>query len=243
MEELASHGFIVFSIGHTYESTAIVFPGGRIAYINQARMEAAIGNHPVTQEFLRQSLDLWVADTRYVVDELAAMEANASTRFSHHLDLARLGVFGMSFGGATAGEFCAQDRRCKAEMNMDGFQHGTLGEHPLAVPFLYFAAGEGTHENDPIYAGSLGDFYTVQVRHATHYNFSDANLVLPILKYLSVLGSIDAQQMESILNAFTLAFFQQYLQGKQSPLLDGPPPSRRFPQVVFTARKAPGVVQ
>jgi predicted dienelactone hydrolase len=190
----------VFSIGHTYESTAIVFPGGRIAYINQARMDAAIGNRPVTLEFLKQSLDLWVADTRYVVDELAAMEESPSTRFSHHLDLTRLGVFGMSFGGATAGEFCAQDQRCKAGMNMDGFQHGTLGEHPLPVPFLYFAAGEGSHENDPIYAGSRGDFYTVQVRHATHYNFSDANLVLPIMKYLRVRIPRDADQRSELMS-------------------------------------------
>jgi hypothetical protein len=61
------------------------------------------------------------------------------------------------------------------------------------------------------------------------------------MKYFGVLGSIGAQQMESILTAYTLAFFQQYLQEKHSPLLDGPPASRRFPQVVF--RAAPGVVR
>jgi predicted dienelactone hydrolase len=239
MEELASHGFIVFSIGHTYESAAIPFPGGRIACVNQARMKAAGGDRSQLKEFIAQSLDVWVADTRYVLDELTRIDAEPATRFSHCLDLTRLGVFGMSFGGATAGEFCAQDRRCRAGMNMDGFQHGTLSERPLAVPFLYFAAGVGTHENDPIYAGSQNDFYTVQVRHAAHSNFSDANLVVPILKYAGLLGAVDSRQMESILNAYTLAFFQQYLQGRQSDLLDGPPSADRYPEVVFRARKAP----
>jgi predicted dienelactone hydrolase len=243
MEELASHGFIVFSIGHTYESAAIPFPGGRIASVNQARMKPATGNRSQIKEFIAQSLDVWVADTRYVLDELTRIDAESGTRFSHCLDLTRLGVFGMSFGGATAGEFCAQDRRCKAGMNMDGFQHGTLGERPLAVPFLYFAAGEGAHENDPIYAGSRSDFYTVQVRHATHTNFSDANLVVPILKYVGVLGTIDSRQMESLLNVYTLAFFQQYLQCKQSGLLDGPPPTDRYPEVVVRTRKPPAAVR
>ena len=243
MEELASHGFIVFSIGHTYESAAILFPGGRIAPINQARMEAAVGDRSQLKEFVTQSLGVWVADTRYVLDELAKIDAATGTRFSFRLDHTRLGVFGMSFGGAAAGAFCAQDPRCKAGMNMDGFQHGALGEHPLAVPFLYFAAGEGTHENDAIYASSRGDFYSVQVRHAEHGNFSDANLVLPILKYVGVLGSIDSQEMEKILNAYTLAFFEKYLEGKPSPLLEGPPSAGQYREVVFSARKTPTAVQ
>jgi hypothetical protein len=243
MEELASHGFVVFSIGHTYESAAIAFPDGRIASLNQARMEASTGDRSNLKEFVTESLGVWVADTRYIVDEVAKIDAEPGTRFGHRLDLTRLGVFGMSLGGAAAGEFCAGDRRCKAGMNMDGFQHGDLGTHPLTVPFLYFASGEGPHENDAIYAGSRGDFYTVQVRNAKHYNFSDANLVLPILKYVGVLGSIDSQEMEKILNAYTLAFFEKCLEGKPSPLLEGPPPAGQYSEVVFKARKMPATMQ
>jgi predicted dienelactone hydrolase len=166
---------------------------------------------------------------------LVKIDAERATRFSHRLDLTRVGVFGMSFGGAAAGVFCAQDPRCKAGMNMDGFQHGALAEHPLAVPFLYFAAGEGVHENDAIYAGSRGDFYSVQVRHTEHGNFSDASLVLPILKYVGVLGSIRSEKMERILNAYSLAFFQKYLQGRPASLLDGPSPAGQYSEVVFRA--------
>jgi len=239
MEELASHGFIVFSIGHTHESAAIAFPDGHTALMNPERMGTVTGDRPVLKGSLTESLGVWVADTRYVVGELAAMDGEAGSRFNGRLDLSRLGIFGMSFGGATAGEFCAHDQRCRAGMNMDGFQHGTLREHPLTVPFLYLAAGEGPHENDAIYAASQSDCYTVQVRHAAHANFSDMNLVAPILRYAGVLGSIDSQEMESILNAYTLAFFQQYLQGRQSPLLDGSSPTTRYPDVAFRACRNP----
>ena len=237
MEELASHGFIVFSIGHTYESAAIRFPDGRVAPMNQSRLQAVGGDRSKLKELIAQSLSVWVADTGYVFDELVKIDAEGASRFSHRLDLTRAGVFGMSFGGAAAGVFCAQDPRCKAGMNMDGFQHGALAEHPLAVPFLYFAAGEGAHENDAIYAGSRGDFYSVQIRHAEHADFSDASLVAPILKYVGVLGSIRAEKMGRILSAYSLAFFQKYVQGRLAPLLDGPPPAGQYSEVVFRARK------
>jgi dienelactone hydrolase len=85
--------------------------------------------------------------------------------FTGHLDLTRLGVLGMSFGGATTGEFSLQDSRCKAGMNMDGFQRGHVMKQPLSVPFLYFAH-EGNDENDPIYARSQGDLYRVQIQQS-----------------------------------------------------------------------------
>ena len=246
MEELASHGFIVFSVGHNYDSLAIPFPDGRVVPVSQARVEALVTRDPAElKRIATESLAVWVADTRYVLDELTKINAGAAAgaaepggRFINRLELTRVGVFGMSFGGATAGEFCLQDPRCKAGMNMDGSQRGNVIEHPLSVPFLYFAH-EGDKGNDPIYASSRGDLYSVQIRHSAHANFSDASLVLPILRYTGLLGSIDAQEMERILNAYTVAFFQRYLEGKQPTLLDGPPPAGQFPEVVFTARKTP----
>jgi hypothetical protein len=172
----------------------------------------------------------------------ATVAAESAKLFTNRLDLTRLGVFGMSFGGATAGEFCSQDERCKAGMNMDGKQSGTEAEHPLSAPFLYFAH-EGNDENDPIYARSQGDLYCIQVRHSQHGNFLDANLVLPSLKYIGILGSVDSRQMERILNAYTLAFFQKYLEGKRSALLGGPPPPGLYPEVVLRASKTPTAVR
>jgi predicted dienelactone hydrolase len=247
MEELASHGFIIFSIGHTYESVAIPFPDGRVVPVSPARLEALVTKNPAESKGIAtQSLDVWVADTGYVIDELAKINAGVAAgaappakRFANRLDLSRLGVFGMSFGGATAGEFCVEDPRCKAGINMDGFQHGTLIEHPLSVPFLYFAK-EGSYDNDHIYANSRADLYRLEVRHAAHANFSDLGLVLPVLKHTDLLGSINARQMERILCTYTLAFFWKYLKGDHPPLLDGPPPADQYPEVIFTVRKATG---
>lgn len=152
MEELASHGFVVFSIGHPYESAAIAFPDGHVVPYSPSRYLALMKpaqSDPLTKleeqmrietnsgeirqvlakmsqvGYVQESLAAWVADTRYLMDELAKVNAGAdkangaAKRFANRLDLGRLGVFGMSFGGATAGVACLKDPRCKAGLNMD----------------------------------------------------------------------------------------------------------------------------
>ena len=278
MEELASHGFVVFSLGHTYESGAVPFPGGRVVLMSAERVatltksaggpematlfkQMQITNDPVEIKRIsmrilalsapmNESLTVWVGDTRYLMDEIEKINAGADTgitgpakRFAGHLDVARMGVLGMSFGGATAGEICLSDARCKAGLNLDGGQFGDMVDHPLSAPFLYFTS-EGNKMNDPIYENSRGDLYSVHVLRSTHLNFTDLSLALPGFKWISIqgmsiLGRVNAGEMEHTMNAYTLAFFQKYLQGKPQSLLDGPPPAGEFPDVVFAARKAP----
>lgn len=278
MEELASHGFIVLSLGHTYESGAVPFPDGRVVFMSQARMNAlmksAAGPEMATlfKELqatsnpaeirristrlvelgapMNDSLDLWVADTRYLMDELEKINAgwNAgitgpAQRFAGRLDVTRLGIFGMSYGGATAGEVCLHDPRCKAGLNYDGGQFGDVNGHPLPKPFLYFTS-EANKMNDTIYEGSNADLYSVHVKRSTHLDFTDLSMAMPGFKYLSfqgvsVLGPIEADRIEHIMNAYSLAFFAKYLQGQtHQPLLEAPAPAE-FPDVVFTAHSAP----
>jgi predicted dienelactone hydrolase len=45
-------------------------------------------------------------------------------------------------GGVTAGQFCLEDRRCRAGLNLDGIpQYGTMIDKPLQRPFLMVHSG------------------------------------------------------------------------------------------------------
>jgi predicted dienelactone hydrolase len=280
MEELASHGFIVFSLGHTYESAAVPFPDGRVILMSQARwdemMHSTLWAELVklyqqqertndraelrriamqimaidTGGLASKSLPVWVADTRYLMDELEKINSGEDVdivgpakQFAGRFDLARLGVLGMSFGGAIVSEVCARDPRCKAGLNLDGEQFGVPMDHSLQVPYLHFSNAH-IKMDDSIYEDSRADSYGVHVNRSTHQNFTDMSLALPLAQWISsykipLLGRVDRKEMEDIMSAYTLAFFQQYLQGKPQPLLDGPPPAGKFPDVVFSAQKAP----
>jgi hypothetical protein len=69
------------------------------------------------------------------------------------------------------------------------------------------------------------------VNGASHINFTDFNLISPLFKMpqLGILGEIDTRQMERIINAYTLAFFDQTLKGIPSPLLQSANPD--YPEV------------
>jgi hypothetical protein len=143
LEEIASHGYVVVGINHTYESTVSVFPDGRILAMNTDWMQPVLGPFSGSHEDAFRGraavADLKAADLRFVVDQVEALEAG-SDRFGGRLDLARLGAFGHSLGGNAALEYCRLDRRCLAAANLDGGNWNAVGKLGLERPALLILA-------------------------------------------------------------------------------------------------------
>jgi hypothetical protein len=116
-EDLASHGYVVATIDHTYEAPEVVFPGGRIAQqVNPQPPQTTV-------------LTTRIADVRFVLDALASIAARANPDAGHRplpaglpaaLDLSRTGMFGHSLGGDTAAQVMAVDDRIIAGLDLDG---------------------------------------------------------------------------------------------------------------------------
>ncbi len=155
----------------------------------------------------------WVEDIGFIADSLASLQAPIAG-FPGILDLGRMGVFGMSYGGAAAGEFCKIDSRCKAGANLDGTQVGRLWEQKVPVPFLMLYNEEHQGGNDYAYMPAVADFWDLKVDGATHMDFTDFVYLWPILKLIGFSGSIDGMRMTEILNSIQLEFFDHYLKGK-----------------------------
>ena len=79
-----------------------------------------------------------------------------------------------------------------------------------------------------------GVVYSVQIRGTTHFDFTDLSLYSPVFKFTKAFGPIDRYRMVKIINGYTLAFFDEYLKGETSPLLDGSSPN--FPEVRIEVR-------
>ncbi|MBV9844076.1 MAG: lipase [Kutzneria sp.] len=153
VEELASRGYAVVTIDHTYE-TAVEFPGGRVE-----RPVPIDATDPVR---MKAAIDTRVADTRFVLDTLMALDAGFNPDAEGHrlpaglrgaLDLADVGMYGHSYGGFTAGETMYWDHRIRAGVDLDGILASSLGgsaDHPylpgevvrhgLPRPFLLMGA-------------------------------------------------------------------------------------------------------
>jgi dienelactone hydrolase len=152
MEELASRGYIVFSIEHTYETIVSIFPNGEIIPGNLDHFDTIYNANADREEQLYQDyrnnqdvnlrkqiteqilvvdeqqnamIQIRSEDIQFLLDELVTFNANPSM-FKNRLDLDRIGVMGWSFGGAASIDAAISDDRIKAVVNIDGWPYGTL---------------------------------------------------------------------------------------------------------------------
>jgi predicted dienelactone hydrolase len=170
----------------------------------------------------------WVDDLRFVLDSITTPPRRDPKlqAISERIDADRIGLLGMSFGGGAVTELCKSDARCRAGMNMDGGTFGRRQREPLQVPFLGMNR-EGENFLDYLMSASRSDYYAVEVKGATHLDFTDDTVVFPILRWLNITGEIAGWRVIEVTNAVALRFFDAYLRGAPKPRFDD-----EFPELV-----------
>ena len=59
----------------------------------------------------------------------------------------RVGVFGHSLGGAAALQFCHDDSRCKAGIDVDGAPLGNVISEGVTQPFMFILSDHGSESD------------------------------------------------------------------------------------------------
>jgi dienelactone hydrolase len=232
-EDLASHGYVVVGFDAPYRTNVVVFPDGRV-------MRRTPENNPETCAAKAQAeqagcmstlLAAWTADVAFVLDRLERLNSfEVAGKFTGRLDLARVGVFGHSFGGATAAQFCHVDSRCKAAIDLDGQPFGSVVQAGLRQPFMFILSDHQIQAPDPETRRILANIQSmfdrlpadsrqrVVIRGANHFLFSDdgallkSQIVLRILRILGVVG-IDGRRQLAVTAYAVHSFFDRHLKG------------------------------
>src|SRR6202034_4095743 len=133
-EDLASHGYVVAGIDHTYESFATAFPDGRVTtcLARQARQRSS-----GSQEQVAASR---AADVSFVLGELTG--AHPAWPGAGLIDPSRTAMAGHSAGGAAAIAALVADSRIRAGIDMDGSTYALIPERGLSRPFLFLGKQE-----------------------------------------------------------------------------------------------------
>ena len=256
MEELASHGYIVFSIAHHYEAKFSFYPDGHFITIDDSserfleimdeqrnpeafavfeKMRKA-KSYEEQEAVFRQSNELMpkllVESPRIWADDISFLIDELeninqdNSIFSGKMNLEQIGVFGMSMGGIASGQVCITYKRCMAGINMDGGIYGDFLDTKISQPFM-FMSSERYRGYDNIFSDHVNNsVYTITIHRDDHYNFHDLSILDPSFDRL---GEIDGYRMLKIINDYTLAFFNKHLKGIDSGLLNGP--SSEYPEV------------
>ncbi len=76
----------------------------------------------------------------------------------------------------------------------------------------------------------------MSVNNAEHNDFTDMTFLLPGVKRIGsdILGKIDGDKQEDIMNEYILSFFNKYLKGIEEPLIDNM--RDKYPEVTMELR-------
>ncbi|WP_367138052.1 MULTISPECIES: alpha/beta hydrolase family protein [Streptomyces] len=261
VEELASRGYVVVTVDHTYDSSEVRLAGGKPAESVLPSLAGAPA--PEIDATLRKAVQARVDDTRFVLDTLGSARWRRSLPrgLGDAVDLRRVGMAGQSAGGFTAAQALHDDRRLKAGINMDGQMDfplpdstgsrlSTVAREGVDRPFLLLGSdGPGAADNRASWASfrqhARGRQAELTMTGAAHGTYTDAVSLLPALARQGALpeevlrqdiGTVRPERAVAATRAYVVAFFDRFLKHEGGQLLDGPSP--RFPEMRFQERPA-----
>jgi predicted dienelactone hydrolase len=178
VQELASHGYVVVTVDHTYDAFS-EFPNGRLT--------VPLYDLPLYPRDFAQ-------DIRFVLDRIEDLAAGRNPDVEHRplpaglsaaLDLRRVGMFGWSKGATATALVMSDDQRVRAGLSLDGpMQSQPPITAELDRPFMLMTA-EFTRAAEP----SVADFWShltgwrlnVQADGAIHSSYCDTQWLIPQL--------------------------------------------------------------
>jgi dienelactone hydrolase len=246
-EDLASHGYVVVGFDVPYRSSVVVFSDGRvIARAPQNNVDLVSGSEQ--EQLATKLVQAWSADMGFALDQIERMNASdPSGKFLARLDMQRVGVFGHSLGGATALQFCHDDSRCKAGIDVDGAPLGSVIAEGVTQPFMFLWSDHGSEWSDmegrqveanfrSIYNRLPSDRrLQITIRGANHYLFSDDGAMLKsplVMRAMRTVGivRIDGRRQIAVTAHCISTFFDVYLKGEPASELQSQP---QYPEIEY----------
>ena len=215
MEELASRGYVVLAMDHTYDANVTVFSDGSIAEFRSGLREDA-----TEQEFwdIRiPQINTRAADLAFILDNINQFSSNGNQLWQS-TDLSKVGVFGHSFGGATSVVASFRDPRIDACINLDGWTEpieSKIIQAGLKIPFLYI--GQERWIDTPLNDIKLDSLIKSSngnkelLLGTKHFDYSDTPQFTPISSKLGIAGTMDMNILREKINSEIVSFFDLYL--------------------------------
>ena len=240
--ELVSNGYVVCSISHTYHAFFTEEADGTTKIVNSRFIQDAVdlSNGKMDDEadkkyaVEKEWMNVRLGDANFVLDTIIKEAADGSDEFFKKLDLAHIGYFGHSMGGATAEAMGRQREEIDAVVVLDGTFLGeyngvsngkeTYGDEEYPKPILNMMSEIHGKANVPGYVNhdvmdnaKIGK--NVVIKGTAHMNFTDLPLFSPALSNMLGTGERDSRECIEIVNSSVREWFDCYLKedGRRTP--------------------------
>lgn len=215
-ESLASNGYLVAGIDHTYYGGPVRFPDGTIRSSIQNMLRFT--GSKVTNEVLTTYFNDWVKDCHWVMDEIQRIDQDPSSPLYQRIDTTRIAMVSHSFGGAM-GMQCASERNdIVATLSMDGDLRGPVKDSGTQVPFMMIWPGNASNSVDNRFAeGAYANsptYHWASIQNSQHGDFADHNRVL------NPGGTPNIRRKQDIILNLIDAFLKRYLLQETSSVVE-----------------------
>jgi predicted dienelactone hydrolase len=258
MEALASHGYVVLSLAHPGDAADFPTASGVDATVpydksktpdsklldafwagtTDAKRRAAFPGFWRALEGgrLLASLGRWRADILRLTGAVAGVRSEGlPADVAHALDASRIAFAGMSFGGSASASACQRQARCRAAVNLDGFEFDrTLYNRGVRAPLLLIQSDWHKYPNsgapnacftayDYTYRswsgrGPTAPVYRYTVRGIRHMGLTDLVLAPRDKVRDELFGTAHGIEVVDAVNALVLAFLDRNLKGSGTNL-------------------------
>lgn len=240
-QELASHGYVVCSIGHPYHAFWTKSEDGRVTFVNldyfgELQREDAKTDKEASYRYYQKWMEIRTADINFVLDTILTKAANGENGVYALVDRARIGVMGHSLGGSAALAIPRQRKDVAAVIALESpFLYDIVGvengefiwldeQYPIPVLNIYsdsswshlsewpqYARNAALLSNAPETASSL------YLPGRGHFSLTDLSLASPILTKALEGGQAnrDAAGYLRDVNQACLEFFDRFLKDNQ----------------------------
>lgn len=213
--EIASHGYIVVGLNHSYDVPAVELSNGEVAAYDKDQWLLDATDHLA---YITERIKVRTSDVLFALGQLERL--NIDGPFTGILGLDSVAVAGHSLGGITAAEACKAEARFKACLNFDGLQKGgpfSMEETaiPPEQPFLFLTKESRLPPRLLERFEAMPESYWVVVHGASHQSFTDGPTLLPSL----LSRPNQADRLMDVIQKYTLAFLDHTLKGHPEMLI------------------------
>lgn len=213
-EELASQGYFVVGIEHTYGSLATMLGESDedIQYLYREALPRR-SETPNYLEFANLLVETYATDIIATINTLERLN-QASSAFNQRLDLSTINVIGHSTGGGAAVKAAIDDARITSVLGMDAWVEPLTQadlKAGLSTRALYLRSNgwETGENNEYLYqllqtSENAAPLY--QIDGTSHYDFAMVYMYSPLTRALGLTGSVNAQYLNQMLETIVLEF-------------------------------------
>lgn len=246
--ELASNGYVVASIGHTYHAFYTMDTNGKLTivdtgFISKASEINAVHDTQHEEEIYNTTsewMKLRTTDENFVIDTILGecRKNNADALFSI-INAEKIGLIGHSLGGASSAQVGRERDDINAVIVLDGTMLGeeeafennavVLNDTPYPIPLLNVYAEDHYTNSKELVGDTYNNFYATKnailayetvLKNAGHLNLTDLPLFSPSLAKKLGIGTVDERYCIETMNEVVLEFFNSYLKDKGAPKIE-----------------------